>query len=598
MLHEVPEAHRNDNETHSYDDSKGRFDQEVYNFYAEKASDEDRPVWLAKDSPEKSQVLRQVKDLLTESTTDADPEAQSISWLAHATDLVTKAKDMPEGVERTNMLLASVVSSQFSSEAADKAIFLGRIYDAGLQQDVADACKGSALSLLLDEQPRIIPGHDGDPDRTVFNRTHHRLADFTAAFEADPKHVRIYIENVQRLAEHRKKTGDLPSSKRLGKTLIEGYEQGKTPDASLEEQVVTVSMSGEKVQGSILDIYKVERFALQQVFMQEQMKDVLAGIESGNPALLRALIDRQSQPSNMLSSEDMIQDATFEKVLLSRLSRLEEDVIDSFQELSQRANELFSLEGVDVSQRHRLTREQAIALRFMEVTAVLEAHDSVAQYMDIQDYRERWSNEALSQFADNIARGELELSIGVVSSDGAAAPDVATAMIGNITRAAMKNQSLHATPGELHDLAQKNRRRLLTLGTNQFSDTSKIEVDVSMQQEPSDPAKRLHLARNPDGELEIRNDFPLPIKEGADVYAAAILGCPALRLVHPDRAMLKHIEKVAAIGTSNYMDHVLAAIIRAAHERQLFSVESINLEKDMWQSLQTTAQTYVNSSSV
>ena len=598
VLHEVPEEHTNYYELQRYEGIKGVSQDEVDNYYPEKASDEHRPSWLAVDSNEKSQVLRQIKGLLTESLTEAHVEAQSLTWSTRAAALVDKAKDMPESVERTNALLASVVSSQFSPNAADKAAFIGHVYDAGLQQEVADACKQSPLSLSLKEEPRVIPGRDGDPDVTVFHRTHHRLADFATAFEADPKHVGVYVENVQRLAEHRKKTEELPSSKKLGKTLIEGYERGETPDEALEEQVITVSLSGEKVQGSILDIYKVERFALQQVFMQEQMKDVLEDIEAGTPALLRAIIDRQSQPSNVVSPGDIMHNATFDKVLLDRLSRLEEDTIESFQELSQRANELFSLEGVDVSQRHLLTREQHVALRFKEVTAVLEAHDSIARYLDIQDYRERREKEALSQFAENITVGDLDLSIGTIASDGAAAPNLAIAVVGNIVRAAKKNKSLHATPGELHNLAQKDRRRLLALGTNQFSDFINVEVDASMHESPSNPDEHLKLVRKPDGELAILNDFPLPNREGADVYAAVIMGCPALRLVHPDRAMLKYIEKVAAIGTSNYMDHVLAAIIRAAHERQLFSVESIELERGMWQNLQPVTLPYANTNTL
>lgn len=264
VMHEIPPTRRYDGPyRYAQRDVSGNYLGSMNNqYYPESATAESVPDWIDQDSSEKSRVLHAVRDIVA-AETKASEEASKVQWAAIATQLLQRAEDTPEGNERDDILLASVVSSQFGPDPLERVKYIKDVYDRGLQVDVGNACKESPLSLLLEETQESFSAGTGN-SFTLVTRRQHALKEFAEVFEADPKQLDIYLENVTRLVEHQKKAEDLPSAKRLGRTIIERYDtKDAVSDHAIEDQVVTVSMAGEKVSGSILDIYKVERFALQ-----------------------------------------------------------------------------------------------------------------------------------------------------------------------------------------------------------------------------------------------------------------------------------------------------------------------------------------------
>lgn len=313
------------------------------------------------------------------------------------------------------------------------------------------------------------------------------------------------------------------------------------------------------------------------MFIPEQMKDVLAGMEDGSSALQRAIEARATEPSLVIDPAALRFSDVSPTALLDRLAtKLETDVEESFKELSERAVKLFTLEGVDVSEPHRLTREQRAALRYQEVTSIISTHNAFAQYLNLTDYGQRQEQEVIARFADQSR--EENITIVSASVDGAAAPDIARVSIENITRAALENDTLGPiSKEELTDLAHSSRRKSLALATSHFSEFISTQREADQQPDSDNPDKRMKIERDNTGKLKLMNDFPLPSKEGFDVYSSIILGCPALRLIHPNRSLMT-VEEKAALGSSNYIDHVLAAIINAASFRGMFSVEWIRAQ--------------------
>jgi hypothetical protein len=95
---------------------------------------------------------------------------------------------------------------------------------------------------------------------------------FQGVFQANPEQINTYVHNVLALAKHTTPTEPQPTAKNLQKLTSKVLQSGETPSPELQEQLATVTMLGEKVEGSVLDLYKIERFALQQMFIGRQMK--------------------------------------------------------------------------------------------------------------------------------------------------------------------------------------------------------------------------------------------------------------------------------------------------------------------------------------
>ncbi|HSD55886.1 MAG TPA: hypothetical protein VLA92_01900, partial [Candidatus Saccharimonadales bacterium] len=223
--------------------------------------------------------------------------------------------------------------------------------------------------------------------------------------------------------------------------------------------------------------------------------------------------------------------------------------------------EAYSLDGVDLADVGSMTRKQRAALRYRTVRDYSQQHQMMTQFTDYKEFIERRLDLALPATAP-----DSEIWSG--SEEGAAAPDLATDCIETILIAANKPGAPEATEAELVAATHASRRTLLRIATHHFEEFGKpdnVILDATLQ-------------RNDAGKLVAVLHTAVPEKGSLDIYSAAALGCPALRDISDKRALMSLAEK-AAYGSSNYIDHTVAAIINEAQKRGLFRSEEVPIEK-------------------
>lgn len=569
MLHELPSDSRPKHINYFSDINGGYISGK---FHVESAIDADMPDWIS-DLPEyseRSNALEAVRNIVVGETVN-HPVGEEIDWMSAADRLLDKAREMPDGPDRDNVLVGSVLSSQFAPSMVDRAKYLKNSYSENMQADLAKACERSDVVMLLENDMEIT-------DEFVIGTYRlHGIKEFASVFSANEDDVNIYVDNVVALADHEEKTRrreGLPTVKRMQKNILADQEDNTESSAENREQAVTVSMSGEKVTGSILDLHKIERFALQEIYIKRQMADVFDGMETGLSSFDKMIKREGDRKDRAIALDDFdCNSPTIETALRKQLTKLNVDVSESFMLLSERASKEFSLDGVDLTDRAQLTRSQQVALRYQEVRDIIDGHMEAAKFIDPHTYSKRQADEVVSGF---IEKGAVR-TIDGLSVDGGAAPDTCVDIIKNIMRDVINDPALEATvtPEELRDFAHANRRRLLMFATGHISEFLEVDLDNALRL--TSEGEKPKIIRDENGKLQFKNDLLPLAKESLDVYSAVILGCPVLRLQHPNRALLTVQEK-AALGSSNYIDHTLASMINAAYDRGIFSVAALRAQ--------------------
>jgi|GEM_PF-3028012 len=525
----------------------------------------DRSAEFAKDpadAKEKVEVLYKIAGVIHEEA-HKQSEPESVDWGRVADHLLTKAY-RERGSDQHESLVVAAISAQFTHDPRQRFGFVQKVYEEGLQSEMSKACNASSLFLVLDED--------------AANRIH-KVQRFAKAFEAEPEIIERYAKEVSAAAQD-----ELPSDKRIQKEIIAGYEQGSHGDEALRAKAQEVSTATDKLNSTLIDLHKVERFALEQIFIKRQMEDVLRGLRNGNTALSQRLAERR-QLSDVLVDENLASGATQNpddpiepsKILSAKISRLEVDVTKSFNDLSEGAKKEFSLEGVDLDAPETWTRSQAVAARFRDVIELLGQDISLGAFTDVETF----VKEAESNLLPTLT--SVGTSISSVAEDGAALPEAATSLVKNVMGAVLRDPQLHdATPEELRDFAHANRRSLLRLATHHIQEFTEV-----------DPASDdVVVRRNEQGKLEMLNAPRAPAKGSLDFYSAILLGCPALRLQHEDRPAMSLAERVAN-GSSNYIDHATAAVINEAYERGLFDLKTFSKKVSDVRPTSVLAQTYL-----
>lgn len=538
----------------AHDPSAGRYKDRTVNeiipgyFKVEKAAGSDAyqpETGSAPDSKEKSRLLEAIRSVIaTEASGQSDP-AQPVDW-GHISHALLERGIQAEADNRADLFVASIVSAQFASGRAIREGLLKTIYERNLQSEAAAACRNSHLVVLTaGPHSPMGPAHPN----AVFEPTSiHPMHRYAPAFEIDPERLKKYLAHIPKgLPEG---VPDQPgiSLKKFQKELVAQSQAGEV-DEALQRQAETASLKNEKIGETLLDMYKVERFALEQQFIHEQAKDVLAGPDWAHSALAKAL-ERTRFTDNTVSATD--QSNRVPTGPLGRaVSKLEADVIAVMRELSKPAIAKFSLEGVDLEDVANMTPEQRAALRFRTVLDYTEQHIALAQYLDYENFVERNESQIINQ-------PETGLEIWTLSEDSAAAPSLAIEMIEQIMQYAYEPGAPQATEDELATLAQDNRRLLLGAATHSIEEVR-----------PEATSRSKGITRNKSGELEIGLTVSVVPKGSLEVYSAVALGCPALREISNNRALMSFAEK-AAYGSSNYIDHILAAVINEAQARGIF----------------------------
>jgi hypothetical protein len=497
-----------------------------------------------KPSPEKTRALHAIRAVVTPEATNSEDE-HGVDWTLAALRLLERAREAaPE--EKTDLLVGAVTCSQFASSMTDRVEFIEAVYGLGIEAEVAEACEKSPIVIMAEGPHASFKRPDVKYTATMV----HQVKTYASVFRISGTHMERYLKHTPRVD-----TADegLPSTKGMQKEFLASQEKGEAPEG-VTAKAQEVSVHGEKVGGVLLDINKMERFGLQQSFIREQMGFVLGPDLQHTP--LAARLTQKRGELNVIAEDDVaaIPGVAMVGDLDKLVEQLGSDTSVSMTELSQAAIAKYSLEGADLHNIDALSDEQRAALRYRVVIHQMGQQRRLAEYLDFEEFVESNNREVVGDIAASTDE------IWATSQDGAAAPMVMTDVIHNVVNGALANQELgQVSPEELRDFAHSNRRRLLTLATLNIADlNTELRSDTQLQ-------------RNEAGRLVMEGDFAMPDKEALDLYAAVALGCPALRERHPDRALLT-MEQRAAVGSSNYVDHILAVIINEAYERGIFDL--------------------------
>lgn len=528
---------------------------------------------MAKFSPaseEKRDVMIAVRNVvglhgLGSISHTREGEEPAIRWAVAADSLLEGSRSVVDEKDKHAQLVGAVMAVQFAENDQDRIEFVRKVYDQGIEKDMADACRSSDILLLTDG-----PGFSwGSGESDVF--VSHPVRHYARVFEmTDPKRVANYLHYLEdrRVGDENR---DLPSAKRLHKELSARDPLDPETEAT-REQAEQVAVDSEQVNGALIDAYKIERFALQSVFIRDQAQALFGSDlqDLTNSPFARKLAELRTREDGVVDPEELKNYAVFDHTSPSRLAspeerialasgRLEAQVTGVFEELSGPVVGKYSLEGVDLSSPDKLTEAQRAAWRFRIVMEQLRQHNAVSQFVNFEAFATQRPQEIVADFED-------DREIWTSSQDGAAVPPsinnaIQEVMLGAL-RAVRAGQT-PPTPAELRDLMQRDRRRLLRVAAHNIAEISAVSDGASYTD--------VELQRTDQGELQMTAKGHVAQKDSLDVYAAITLGCPALHIVHPSRQLLSAEQRLAH-GSSNYIDHALAAVINEAYERGLLNL--------------------------
>lgn len=516
-------------------------------YIIEKASNPGVPESLlgSKDSAEKSATLAAVRSaLLMASAAHASESAESgskdVDWRGTSNTLLDIARKA--GAEnQSTLFVAAVLASQMSKDPADRADFFESVYSDGLQRQVADACKQSHL-VVIHTAPGTNERGIYHPGRAMTVRQ------MSKAFVLDPSEALDYVQRIR----PRSLQDELPSAKAMQKRLSEPSQVGQSHEVA-RERAKDVSLNSERTHNALIDPYKIERFALEQKFIADQMGAVIGSDPTSTP-LARALRDSRSSENNIVSDESLDEEAVPSIDLA--VAKLEADLNAAFIKLSQPVIAMYAVNREVSAGYAGLDERQSAALRFRDISGRIEKTMDAARFIDVEQFVERDRNEMVAGF-------EAESEIWGAAADGAAAPDVIGRVIAAGVSQAVVQPEIEARADELRDALHVNRRELLATATYNIADFPQAQV-----------GEGISLGRSEDGKLQLNLRFRPPGgKDAADVYAAITLGCPALRVIHGSRSELNMAAKLAH-GSSNYIDHVLAVAINEAYERGILDTDN------------------------
>lgn len=481
-------------------------------------------------SPEAESPMR-THDLVQEVGAEEFAKSNP-SWLAVASSLLAEAEKMQRDCAiRRSYLTGAVLSAYFSETAEETAAFVEAVYKAGLHEKVAIAC---------DQSPLEINSRSGKhPNGAV--------KDWARIFRLDPEHIQVYLDHQKGI---KPSLDGQPSPKKIKSFFLQEVRSGALPDTSLQLQGVKASVGDENVGGPILDMRKAERFALQQDYIEHQVKAVLGEDVKNAPlaAYLRSMRDRpQQRRTDALAPHRTPTNADIRKLV--------EDTVIAFRELSVKTTEQFSLWGKELHPE-AMTPEQLAALRYREIAAELETYEVLARYIDNDKYLAQNSQPGIETSA-----APSNSEIFSVSEPGAAIPDVAERVL-VAAREVMRQSPRYPliTPEGVRDALQRKRSQVIRMALTGMAEFSETTFESKSGEVTIDHKNKLDL------KLGLR----IPAKGALGQAAATILDCPAAHVSHPDRGKFTAAEK-AQFGSTNFIDHVMAILITEAYERGIFA---------------------------
>lgn len=519
-------------------------------FYAESVDDtlsqlEAVSGYFEKAPCKRSSELSAVTQLVQPEKENKEQGISTDPWHNKAMKLLGQAEAMSSS-DRL-LFVGALVCSLLSAYSADRAAFLEAVYERGLAERMASACAQSEVACILDVT------QESDTNRSPVMGVY-RIANAAAMFMLDKKLFGVYMCRVkdpqQRLPVGKR---DLPRN--IEEELVDSITRGEA-DEELRMRAAIASMQGYKVRGRLYDPAKIERFALQRMFIAAQAKLVL-GKDITDTPLARELADLHSQTSLAVTKDTESE--------LVQLQKLEVDIGLAFGILGWRVIQAFS-SGIFDSPEHQA------AMRFRELQYITKQCYLISQHVMGPDdaFMELDEDPALRAIVNEADDAQDPQEIWTISATGAAVSTIVTDALRNIVLGIKHAPNISLlTAEEVLLFAHEHRRELLGFATRHQAD---LPHDI-VSEAPV-------VIRNARGRLEQLGKAIVTPKRSHEQYTSATLGCPALRVEHGGTYSLNPWEQ-ALLGKSSYLDHALAIILNEAYRRGLFDSPSPYVQRPL-----------------
>lgn len=437
--------------------------------------------------------------------------------------LLGRARELRYGKERDEALLGAYVASMLDEDPRNRIDFLMDVMDGDVNKDLARLCAevGDHMQ-VFSAIDRFVPVNE--------------LEDF---FKIPPHVAGIFFDKMADVITEEK------SPRSLQVKLFKAMPDEAIDD--LREKAHRASISGDKVAPLVNDISKIERFALTQQFLADQAGVVLGEDLTHTP--LEAALQSKATPKKQ-----------------GDIEALSEDIAEAFKELSESVIEEYKTDRTVGEGFTGLSKQQQATLRFRQLRAQGFALLAAGTFIDSGLTR------ILRKDLPVLESGLAEKEVWGASEEGAAAPIIVAQtlrLLTNQARAQSKELSMkpEVLAKALFVLAQEKRREILaiaTVGVEDLDERVRKGLSVVGQEE-------FTFVRDGSEKLGMRNSLKPGFKDAAEVRAAVILGCPALRVKHEGGRGLSQEEKMLH-GSANYIDHVLAVAFNEAYRRGIFAV--------------------------
>lgn len=476
-------------------------------------------------------------------------DEQNIKWGELALAVLPDGP-LPKTTEDPSSLneqcLTAIVCSLFSPQESDRIEFIKAVYSRGLQGVMAEACWNSTLTVVE------VSGDENTTEKipAVAYKTK-RVNNFADTFRGTIEQLDYYIQLVGETLKEQAGARTPNRPKQCQKQVAEGYREG-CPDQNLLQEAQEQSVADPEYRSFLVDPYKIERFALEQVFIKAQMDVIFPDQDLLNSPFAISLANSRT--------EDLPQAIPLTGVISGRFSTLQRDAQASLEELSAPVIEKFRLPKSDDAEAS-LSHDQLINLRFLEISRHTGQFRNFAKFIDRK-------NPILPFIASN--------NIWTIAERGADAPQRAASLLHYLVNEALMTRARtgeEATDEELWQLAHEHRTSLLRLATLNIADF-RVLINANGRNRPLDPYNspngtshhgRDHgLSREEDGQLTLT----LPVTHSdaiglAKTREGVTLGCPALKEKKQDVVS----QPRSSSRTANYIDYLLAVIINEARAR-------------------------------
>lgn len=471
-----------------------------------------------------------LSDAIHETHTSTD---EGTDWGTVAISLVEKAgpahsADTMETFEaRRKHLVSGFTASLFADDRQFRRDFIRYVYDAGLRHDMSSSLQAYNFSYAFQDQtPAFVQ----------------RYTTYAQSFEAGSQALDQYLAYTDPGCEN---DDQKLRAKRVQRAVVDAYRHGAVDTAQLKTAQEASRAAADK-QGGLIDPYKVERFALEQMFIQDQLQALFPDSNLAESPLVRQLKAYSSYAS--------------QHGPVHALTRDTQQVIEL---LTMPVINAYRFEDRYIS--NPPTLQQLAGRRFMAIGRETYDMRQVARYIE-------YDKSILG------GRGD-ETRIYDVSSRGAAAPDQAEILIRDVLRQALlytERTGDMPTADKLRDICLRGRKHLIKLSMMNIQDFSELSRQGHFRPQAIKNFRTIQnatpITRQEDGTLAMRPTLvPHLQKDIAKTHEGATLGCPAGRVGHEE---LHHSPERGTEATNSLVDYIVEAMIREAHRRGIFELKN------------------------